>query len=83
VGAELEEDKELGKETDVRAPIHTHARLDIFLVLFYNEANLVRGRDDIDTNGRKGNSNQPECHLMYLSLSKNNVNDCHPLSHVA
>jgi len=59
VGAELEEDKELGKETDVRAPIHTHARLDIFLVLFYNEANWVRGRDDIDTNGRKGNSNQP------------------------
>jgi len=60
-GAELGEDKKLGKDIELRVPIHMHARLEglyISWVLFYKEVNWVNARNAININGRQGNSNQ-------------------------
>ena len=47
-GAELGEDKKLGKDIELRVPIHMHARLEglyISWVLFYKEVNWVNARN--------------------------------------
>lgn len=61
LGAELGQDKKLGKDILLRTPIHMHARLESLYnswVLYYREANWASGRNAIDTHGRQGNSDE-------------------------